>query len=99
MNDRMKKLRDEAANNHVFESYSGLALYRLAGNSFNVGFKAGFDKCHDLLMKDVEGLIKAIENYLEVQRFLAEPNEDTCVSSGDFRKALTEWRSKYGYEN
>ena len=35
-----------------------------------------------------EVLIESIENYLEVQKFLAEPEEDTCVSSDDFRQAL-----------
>ncbi len=30
----------------------------------------------------------AIEHYLEVQKFLAAPDEDTCASSNDFRECL-----------
>ena len=40
-------------------------------------------------------LVEAIQSYLEVQKFLAKPDDDNCVSSSDFRIALR----KYNGEN
>ena len=36
-------------------------------------------------------LVEAIESYLEIQAFLALPDEDTCVSSSGFKEALKKY--------
>lgn len=77
MNERIEKLRDESAEKY-YENYIE-------------DFKVGFSVCHDLLMKDVENLIKALESLSYYKPF----NEDPWVSIVA-KNALTKWRSKYG---
>jgi len=42
------------------------------------------------LQSKYEKLVNAINHYLEVQKFLAAPNEDTSASSDDFKQVLKE---------
>ena len=47
------------------------------------------DKLAEALKEANKILRVAINSYLEMQEFLAAPEADTCVSSNDFREALS----------
>jgi hypothetical protein len=86
MNERMRKLRDAGAEEHSELKYKMMNGLGVQVKTAMDDYKSGFNVAHDLLMKDVEGLVKAIEQYAF--------GDLTPVATN----ALAEWNSKYGDE-
>ncbi len=57
-------------------------------------FKAGANWQSQRDAERAKILVEAIQSYLEVQKFLAKPDDDNCVSSSDFRIALRKYNGE-----
>lgn len=87
--NRIEKLKNEMAHSRAIQidkkyKPEEFTIYANARRSFIKGFDAASAE-YEKIIAELEG---AIEHYLEVQKFLTAPQEDTCVSSNDFRIVL-----------
>ncbi len=64
-----------------------------------VGFKNGFKYAHDLLMKDVRGLVEALSEIAIEQEFYIKSKDyfsEVVRLNLTAKEALAEWNSKHG---
>jgi hypothetical protein len=88
MNERLKNLRDHRAIERNTDKDHADLVDPLRAHEYSMGFT----ECHDLLMKDVEGLIDAVDDWLTdgEEEFNHQPGWQKA------REAIADWKSKYG---
>lgn len=91
MNERMTRLRDEIAEAHYKKSGHVPTEWAV------MNFCSGFDAAHDLLMKDVSGLINTLlKIQVNVDEGSYEHNQKRI--SELCKDAIAAWQEKHGVE-
>jgi len=89
------KKENEAFKSSIKDKDLFIERYRREYDNLFLTKENYFDEIQ-ILKRKLEVALNAMKHYLEVQKFLAEPNEDNSASSADFKEALKEIEAMNG---